>query len=374
MAQCIDKQTFVGWRKAPLLAATAACCLLASLPLSAQDLSFMAPAPEEQLIELEPVVVYGGAATPQMWKVSKGDHVLWILADTTAPAGSQWRFDEVEARLADSRFVLYPGKVDVDIGFFRVIGLVAMTPSAYKALTKNPDNKTLKDVLPPELYERWRALKTEYAPRDDDLERQRPSGAMAKLEEMIGASFRQQIQSVQTERPAPRPWLRPLVDKAAKKHKVRIRTAPDVENKVRIRNVRGILGLIRAFDQVDVNCVTQKLEYLERMAEYLKQRAAGDAQADAPTRVPDCDEVDLLISKLRSGEVPDTVGFLETMDNARRQTALSNQRLDAQWVATVEAALAKNESIFAVLPLYQLARPNGHLARLRELGYEVEGP
>ena len=31
---------------------------------------------EEDLDELDPVVIVGGFATPKMWKVSKGDHVL----------------------------------------------------------------------------------------------------------------------------------------------------------------------------------------------------------------------------------------------------------------------------------------------------------
>lgn len=95
MAHPLDTQTLVRGRKAGLLVA-AACSLFASLQLSAQELPFrVPPQEEEELIEQDPVV-YGGAATPQMWKVSKGDHVLWLLGDTAAPAGSQWRFDEVE--------------------------------------------------------------------------------------------------------------------------------------------------------------------------------------------------------------------------------------------------------------------------------------
>lgn len=364
------------------LLTAAACCLFASLPLGAQELPFIAPAPEEQLPELETVVVYGGLATPQMWKVSKDDHVLWLLGDAPAPAGSQWRFDQVEARLAESRLVMYPGRVDVDVGFFRVVGLLTMARSAYMAITRNPDGKTLEDVLPPEVYERWRALKTAFAPRDKDLEKARPSRAMEILEEMIEKSLRPQpgdnpvVQDVsaQPKPPPPRPSLRPLVDKAAKKHRVRIRTAPGVEQKVQIRNAREMFRFVGAFDQVDVACVTQRLEYLERKVEYLKQIAAGTAQEGAPARVPHCDEMDLLMSKLMSGEIADTAGILALRENAQRQRELSNQRLNEEWIAAAQAALAKNKSTFAVLPLGQLTSPTGQLAKLRELGYEVEEP
>jgi hypothetical protein len=277
---------------------------------------------------------------------------------------------------------MYPGRLDVDIGFFKIVGLLTLAPSAYKAVTKNPDNKTLKDVLPPEVYERWRVLKTAYAPHDDDLERSRPSFAMEKLEEMIGVSLGQQPvgkpgeQNVSAQpRPLPPgPALRPLVDKAAKKHKVKIRTSPGVEHKVEIKNARGMLKVFGAFSLVDVKCVTQKLEYLERKIEYMKQKAAGTAQEKAPARVPDCSEGNLLEEKLRSGEVPDTAGILKTIDNMGRQVKLSNERLDAEWIAAAEVALAKNKSTFAMLPASRLKNPTGQLAKLRELGYEVEEP
>lgn len=375
MAQFIGRQTFVHWRKVRLAVATATCCLFAGPPLLAQDPFAALQPPPEKLEELEPILVVGGYATPQMWKVSKGDHVLWVLGDTAAPAGAQWRFEQVEARVAESQLLMYPGKVDVDIGFFRVMGLLTLVPSAYKAITKNPGGKTLKDVLPPEVYERWRVLKTAYAPRDDDIERFRPAFAMEKLEEMIVAKHgKNDRPAAQPYVPRQGPWLRPLVDKAAKQHKVKVRNSPEVGLKVKLKNVRGMLKFLGDFGQVDAKCVTQNLEYLERRIEYMKQSAAGPVQEKPPVRGPECNDWAPLPEKLRSGEIPDTAGILETMDYMGRQVQLSNQRLDAEWVAAAEAALAKNKSTFAVLQLYELKRPTGHIAKLRELGYEVEEP
>jgi hypothetical protein len=308
-----------------------------------------------------------------MWKVSKGDHVMWVLGDTQAPPGTQWRLDQVEARLAESQLLLYPGQLDFDFGFFKTIGLLTLVPSAFK-VPKNPHDKTLKDVLPPEVYERWRALKIAYAPRDNDMERLRPSFAMQQLEmtvmQQLGASSR----SARPNAPPPGQWLRPLVDKAAKKHKVKVRTSPEVELKVVLKNARGMLKFFLDLDLVDMKCVTQRLDYLERTIEYMKQSAAGPVQAKPPDRVADCNEPELLFKKLESGEIPDTAGILKTINYMQQQQQLSSQRLDAQWIAAAEAALAKNESTVAVLQLRQLKNPAGHIAKLRELGYEVEEP
>ncbi len=109
MAQFIDMQKFVHGRKAQLVAAIVACCLFAGLPLLAQEAVLATKAPAEQLDELPPIVVYGGYATPQMWKVSKGDHVMWVLnIGEPAPADVRWRSKQLEARVAESQLVLYP--------------------------------------------------------------------------------------------------------------------------------------------------------------------------------------------------------------------------------------------------------------------------
>jgi hypothetical protein len=381
----INMQTFVHQHRAQLAALVAACCLFAALPLRAQELPFLVPAPAEQkLEELETIVIHGGLATPQMWKVSKGGHVMWVLGDAPAPPGTQWRFDQVEARLAESQLLLYPGRVDVDVGFFKVMGLLTQTPLAYKAVTKNPGDKTLKDVLPPDVYERWRVLKTAYAPRDNDIEKFRPSFAMEKLEEMIVAKHGEKSTSAaQPDAPRQGPWLRPLVDKAAKQHKVKVRNSPEVELKVVLKNVRGMLKFVGDFSAVDANCVTQNLEYLERRIEYLKQSVAGPIHEKPPVAInlsaadfrgPGCNDWAPLLEKLKSGEIPDTAGILKTMDEMGRRVLVSNQQLDAEWIAAAEAALAKNKSTFAVLQLHQLKDPDGHIAKLRELGYEVEEP
>jgi len=362
-------------RKAQLAAWVTACCLFAGSPLRAQELPFLLPEPaQEKLEELEAIVINGGLATPQVWKVSKGDHVLWVLGDAPAPAGTHWRFDQVEAHLAESQLLLYPGEMDVDIGFFKMMSLATQLPLAYKSVTKNPDGKTLKDVLPPEVYERWRVLKTAYAARDNDIEKFRPLFAMEKLEEMIVEKHGPGSRPAQSGAPRRGPPLRPQVDAAAKRHKVKVRHSPEVELKVVLKNVRDMLKFVGDYSAVDAQCVTHNLEYLEHRIEYLKQSAIGPAQQKPPQRGRDCNDWEPLLEKLKSGEIKDSAGILKTMDYMGRQVELSNQKLDAKWVEAAAAALEKNKSTFAVLQLRQTQNPAGHIAKLRELGYEVEEP
>lgn len=329
---------------------------------------------EEQLEELETVVIVGGLATPRMWKVSKDDHVMWVLGQQAAPAGAQWRLDQVEARVAESQLVLYPGvsKLDVDVGFFRIISLV---PAAFKA-AKNPGNKTLKDLLAPEVYARWRVIKTAYVGRDNDIEEWRPGIAIFMLEEKVGKKLgpMQPAQPMPAQPPPARPQVfRPLIEKVAKKHKVKIRTLPEVERELKIKNVREMLKSVRESSAMEVQCFTQMLGYLERRIEYSQQKASGSLPADAqPPKRDSCD--DFLIKGMRSGEIPDPAGIIKTLDNIVLQDKLAREQRDAEWIAAAQAAIAKNRSTFSMLGMQQITSPTGYIARLKELGYTVEDP
>lgn len=329
-----------------------------------------------QLEELEPVVIVGGFATPKIWKVSKGDHALWVLGQQFAPAGVQWRLDEVERRVAQSRLVLYPGesRIDVDVGFFRIATLI---PTAYRT-ARNPDKKTLKEVLPPDLYARWRVIKTRYVGRDNDIEEWRPFIAVAMLGDKVG----EKIGPLQPATPPPatpppvKPVFAPLIEKTAKKHKVKIRTLRKVEREVKIRNVKDMLKSFSVPTDLEISCFSEILEDLEYRVEYADQRAAGTAQGDfQPRRAAICENFDdLLVERMRSGEIPDPAGILKVMDNLELQGRLAREQRDAEWLAAAEAAIAKNDSTFTMLPMYQITTPTGYIAKLRERGYTVEEP
>ena len=48
--------------------------------------------------------------------------------------------------------------------------------------------------------------------------------------------------------------------------------------------------------------------------------------------------------------------------------------LESEWLAAADSALTRNESSFAVIPISQLLKPDGWLAKLRARGYSVRDP
>ena len=65
-----------------------------------------APAPVSDA-PMEEVVVTGEHEGPRLWKVHKGDHVLWILGTVTPlPKKMIWQSDTVEAVLQQSQEVV----------------------------------------------------------------------------------------------------------------------------------------------------------------------------------------------------------------------------------------------------------------------------
>jgi hypothetical protein len=63
--------------------------------------------------------------------------------------------------------------------------------------------------------------------------------------------------------------------------------------------------------------------------------------------------------------------FFEDMKWHSAQSEAQGRR---DWIEAAKAALARNASTFAVLPIHEAIRPDGYLAALRDQGYEVEEP
>ena len=60
--------------------------------------------PESPITDIEAVVVSGVQPGPGMWKVSKGDHVLWVLGvQSPLPKKMQWHSPDVETAISQSQ-------------------------------------------------------------------------------------------------------------------------------------------------------------------------------------------------------------------------------------------------------------------------------
>ncbi len=307
------------------------------------------PATPEAAAPLDEVLVTGEQPGPGTWRVSRDGHDLWILGTLEPlPKKMNWRTRDTDALIARSQEVLAPPHVELHFGFFK--GLTAI-PTALHA-RKNADGETLAQVLPPELYARWRTLKDTYLGRDNGVEKFRPLFAAREL--YVGALAHSGLSSEKIV------WN--LVRESARAHHVPV-SAVDLDI-----TVNDPKGTIRELEQIprdpDVACLARTIERLETDLGAMRQRANLWALGD--------------VAGLRDLTYPDERATC--FDAVASVPALGDQMVKARdqlaslWITAAENALARNSSTFAVLPITELMDPNGPLSRLREQGYVIVEP
>ncbi|HVY81625.1 MAG TPA: TraB/GumN family protein [Steroidobacteraceae bacterium] len=304
------------------------------------------PSPDEAIDE---VIVSGEQPGPPLWKVTNGDHVLFILGSLTpSPKNITWRSREVESVVARAKQIIAPQSVSTNIGFFRAMWLL---PTVMRA-RKNPDGAELKDVLPPDLYARWQALKIRYIGNDRGIESWRPILAGFELYQKTLAKSGLTRENLV--------W--PEVRKLARKHDVPI-VDPDI--KVDIHDPRG---LIRDFTEMpreaDLACFEATIDRLETDLEPMKQRAAAWAVGDIET-----------LQRLQSPKQELTcIDAITSVPRLQDEFNKARERAYAEWNAIVDRALAQNDVTLAIVPITDLLRPTGRLSQLKARGYVVETP
>ncbi len=313
-----------------------------------------APSPATAI--LETVLVSGEQPGPGMWKVSKGDNVLWIVGiQTPMPKNMTWRAKKVEATVAKSQEIIGQPGVTVSmkqIGYFRALTLI---PSAMESV-KNPDGATLRDLVPADFYARWVALRSkyigEYQDDDNDLERSRPMFAAGKLYQKAidksGMTLTSPVSAVITE--------------AAKKYNVKT-TSVTIEPP--LGDLRGAVKELKKTRLADVDCFTKTIERIETDLQTMRARANAWATGDinAIRALPLNDQRAACEAAVRDANFVKTLGVQNIAD-----------QIEAAWINAAEAALAKNAVTLASLSMRTLLEPDGYLAKLKAKGYVVEEP
>ncbi len=298
---------------------------------------------------LDTVLVTGEQPGPGLWKVSKDDHVLWILGSwSPLPRGMTWRSDEAEQRIAESQEVLTAPRPSVEIGFFRRLTLL---PSLI-GVRKNPHHEKLVDVLPPELYARWSVLKQRYVGRDDGIESQRPVFA---ARELYGKAISTSGLTLKNDAMA-------VVEALANKHAVKL---TPVKVGIEVDDPRGAIREFKEMPpETEVACLRATMDRLETDLEAMKQRANSWASGDLE-RLRDLPYTD---------QTAACIGAISSAPGLRERIQAAQARITDEWTRVAEAALARNASTFAVLPMSELTKPDGWLDALRRDGYAIEPP
>lgn len=331
------------------LTSTAVLAAPARLPPSAATTA-TPPVPSDVPL-LAPVVVSGVVPGPGLWKVSKGDHVLWVLGTLSPlPGHIQWESHEVAQVLAQSKQVLLEPKIKLkaDVGFF---GKLFLLPSAYGA-RKNPDGKTLDQVMDAPTYARWQALKRKYLGDDSGIERWRPLFAAQEL-------YRKALKANGLSNDG---GVSGAVAAVAKQDGV---PETPVEYRVEIKQPREALKAFKAAAPSDLECFNRTLDSIEHDLPAMTARANAWATGDLEElrRLPDSHRRDACVTAITSAGFAHQLG----LDDVPAQ-------LEAAWLTAARNALAKDDTSFALLPMDELLSPTGYVSKLKAAGYTVEAP
>ena len=308
------------------------------------------PLPDDVPV-LEMMVVSGAQPGPGMWKVSKGENILWIMGmQSPLPKKMDWVSRKVEQTIAQSDEVLFDTSVSVstDRGMF---GNMMLIPSLYGA-RKNPNDAELKDVLSPALYQRWLVLKAKYIGSDGGIEKWRPIFAAQELYEKAIKKSGLSAENI----------IKPVVEDAAKEYKKKI-IRPKLE--VKIEKPKAVIKEFSKTSLADIECFSKTMDRLETDLSGMIERGNAWSIGDVEglKKLSFTDQNQSCISALTNAAISQKNGFADI-----RQKAI------AEWLKAADTALAKNKSTFAVLPMGEMLKPTGLLASLRAKGYQVEEP
>jgi uncharacterized protein YbaP (TraB family) len=328
-------------------ALTALVTLAMSWPGAAQGSGPPTDNPAASAPLLDEVLVTGERAGPGMWRISKGDHELWLLGvQRPLPKDMSWRSTAVNLRIAGAQAVLAPPDVNFDVGFFRGLTLL---PSLLHA-RKDPEGLTLEQRLPHDLYMRWLALRVKYLGTDD--EHLRPLVAAHDLyTHAVAATGLSEEDQV---------WNR--VKQTA--HHDGVPIVP-VTLELPLNDPKGAIhALAQLPPAAEIACLETTMTRLETDLQAMKQRANAWSLGDvaALRALPYADQ------ELACFDAVNSVPALRD-----RFQDISN-RLRTIWLTAAERSLSEHPSSFAVLPMESILREDGVLANLRAEGYRVEEP
>jgi hypothetical protein len=312
--------------------------------------SSMAMPPSGKVTQLQGVSVSGVQPGPGLWKVSKGDHVLWVLGTLDLlPKHMDWQARDVQAAIADAQQVLDRPQVKLDarLGFFGTLGLL---PSLI-GVRNNPDGKHLVDVVPPDQYARWLVLKKKYLGWDNSVEKQRPIFAAAAL---FVAAIKQADLSTD--------MLDPLIKKAAAQHDLK---PTAVTFTVVVDQPKTVVKDFKKSPMEDGDCFAKTLDHLDSDVALMRARANAWATGDLDTlrRLPLSDQLQVCLAAVNASGVAHELGLTDI-----------EAKVEATWVAAASKALETNRATFAQLPMQRLLGDHTYLAALQAKGYTVTLP
>lgn len=303
--------------------ALVSCFMLLTATSFAQD----APSSEP-----ETVLVQGERPGPGLWKISRGDHTLWLLGThSPLPMFMTWRSAQVETAISESN---------------EVLGTYAVSLKLSDQMQR-VKRKPLKSVLPARSYAKWRKLKSQYIGDAMPTEKLLPAEAAILLQSSAyrraGLADSQEIW---------RTIYRLAHDYRVPIHRMDFEIDWGLERRAPRNAQSGVVYLEQTMQRLDID-IKQSVARANAWAEGDIEQLKGLAEADASY-------ASLLARSwpyLTKGESDDVA-----------------QQAENRLVSELDRALRRNKTTFAGLPIYLLFKNDGPLAAMRALGCSIEEP
>jgi flavin-binding protein dodecin len=342
------------------------------LAMFAQASTFAQSPAADAAEPLDEVVVTGRFPGPPLWKVSKDGHALWILPLIDLyPKKMEWESARVEKLIGESQeFIIRPGVAN---------GVATANPlllpralRLYNLMVHLPDEKTLADVLPPDLYRRFSILKARNFPRNSGIERQTVSAATSSMQQEI----------LEQENLGP---MRMDISRWLKGNKTILRTDTTVGrvHGITAKELKALTAAMKevvatpAYAKAEVACFEVILAYFEKDLEPVKRRA----NAWAKGRVDDLVDPAPLYGELRdcmdpfsaSTDLPAMQKLVKDYPGLASPDLVDMRKQSRQkWLDAAENALSRNATTFSMLAVNDIVDKAGLVAQLEAKGYKVE--
>ena len=318
--------------------------LLLSVPAWAQTET--APAAVDKS---DTVLVVGQRPGPGMWKISKGDHVLWVFGTySPLPVKMQWRSQQVEAIISQSQVYLSPPTLQAGVGLW---GGLKMLPHVI-GMRKNPGGAMLRDVVPADVYARWRVLKEKYGV-GDAAESERPVFA---AETLYRAGLQQAGLANNDE-------VSKAINALLAKSQLKVINS-HVE--LEVSNPGKTLKEFKQGSMDDAACFKATIERLETDIHVMRERANAWSKGDLSE-----------IRKLNFADRDATCQSAMASSPALRDelgVERAEKRVRKLWLEAAEHALATYPTSFAMLKLSNVLRSDYVMTELQARGYKVQAP
>lgn len=300
-------------------------------------------------LPMEEVIAYGIRPGPELWKISKGENVLWILGTLSPlPKRMKWQSSLVEAVIEDSQALLLPPTAKADIGFFKGLSLA----TSAIGIKKNPDKKKLKDVIPETDYQRWLVLKNKYLGHDKGIEKTRPIFAATELFDKAlkktGLTYNTKVEK--------------KIRKLAKKNKLEL-IEPSIT--FDLNKPKKAIKKFKKSNLSDLTCFRKTLDRIEMDLSNMRFRANAWANGDIeliktlkfPNQYKACTQA------MIENDIAKDMGVNDIPKHLRKK-----------WLEAAHQALNENKSTFAYLPISRLMGEDNIIDVFATNGYTIKVP